>query len=102
MVRTVGSPNREKPVRDLLRLAALSSGGRRLRVIVEQLLCKAEAGDLQAIKEVMDRLDGRPAQAQVHSDADGGPLRVILRQVADVIGAAPPMLIEHADGGDET
>ena len=64
MGRPIGSVNREKPVSDLLRVAVLSGGGRRLRVIIEKLLDKAEQGDLQAIKEVEvgDRLDGKCAQ----------------------------------------
>jgi hypothetical protein len=99
--RPIGSVNREKPFNDALRIA-LRGDPLRLRRIAEKLAEKAEDGDLAAIRELADRLDGKPAQAQVHSDADGGPLRVILRQVADVIGAAPPMLIEHDDSSDET
>jgi hypothetical protein len=67
MGRPIGSVNAEKPVSDLLRLAVLSGGGRRLRVILEKLLDKAEQGDLQAIRE-MDRLDGKPVQAIELSD----------------------------------
>jgi hypothetical protein len=37
-------------------------------VIVEKLLDKAEQGDLQAIREDMDRLDGKPAQAIERGD----------------------------------
>jgi len=99
--RPIGSVNREKPFNDALRIA-LRGDPLRLRRIAEKLAEKAEDGDLAAIRELADRLDGKPAQAQVHSDTDGGPLQVIIRQVADVIGAAPPMLIEHDDGGDET
>lgn len=72
MGRPIGSVNREKPVSDLLRVAVLSGGGRRLRVIIERLLDKAEQGDLQAIKEVFDRLDGKPVQAIERGDV---PLR---------------------------
>ncbi len=68
MGSTIGSVNPEKPVSDLLRLAVLSGGGRRLRVIIEKLLDKAEQGDLQAIREVIDRLDGKPVQAIERSD----------------------------------
>jgi hypothetical protein len=68
MGRPIGSVNREKPVSDLLRVAVLSGGGRRLRLIVEKLLDKAEQGDLQAIREVMDRLDGKPVQAIARGD----------------------------------
>jgi hypothetical protein len=70
--RPIGSVNREKPVSDLLRVAVLSGGGRRVRVIVEKLLDKAEQGDLQAIREVMDRLDGKPTQAIEPGDASVG------------------------------
>jgi hypothetical protein len=37
-------------------------------VIIEKLLDKAEQGDLQAIREVMDRLDGKPVQAIERGD----------------------------------
>ena len=69
MGRPIGSMNRERPVRDLHRLAVLTGGGRRLRVIVEKLLERAEGGDMQAIGEVFDRLDGRPMQAVEGGDA---------------------------------
>lgn len=35
----------------------------RIRLIAEQLAKLAESGDIQAIKEVADRIDGKPAQA---------------------------------------
>ena len=101
MGRPIGSVNREKPFNDALRIA-LRGDPLRLRRIADKLATLAEGGDLAAIRELADRLDGKPAQAQVHSHAGGGPLQVIIRPVADVIGAAPPMLIEHDDGGDET
>jgi len=96
MGRPVGSMNRERPVRDLLRLAVLSGGGRRLRVIVEKLLERAEGGDLQAIREIFDRLDGRPVQSiergdvPLHSMSDA-ELFAIIR------GGIP----EPVDGGRE-
>jgi hypothetical protein len=34
----------------------------KLRRIADTLLAKAEEGDIQAIKEIGDRLDGKPAQ----------------------------------------
>jgi hypothetical protein len=63
MGRPIGRVNKGKPFADMLRVALLSGGGRRLRIISEKLAEMAEAGDLQAIKEVADRLDGRPPQA---------------------------------------
>jgi hypothetical protein len=34
-----------------------------LRIIADKLVAKAEAGDLQAIQQIGDLLDGRPSQA---------------------------------------
>jgi hypothetical protein len=56
MGRPVGSVNREKPFTDMLRVALLNGGGRRLRVIAEKLAEKAEQGDLRATQQIVDRL----------------------------------------------
>jgi hypothetical protein len=53
--------NREKPFNDALRIA-LRGDPFRLRRIAEKLAGKAEEGDLAAIREIADRLDGKPAQ----------------------------------------
>lgn len=48
-------------------------GRKRLDVIAEKLAIDAMNGNMAAIKEVADRLDGRPAQ-QIHTvDDDGNP-----------------------------
>jgi len=62
MGRPIGSVNSEKPFTDDLRIALLS-GGRRLRIIADKLAEKAEQGDMQAVREVAYRLDGKPVQA---------------------------------------
>ncbi|NOJ39080.1 hypothetical protein [Bradyrhizobium australiense] len=62
MGRPIGSVNREKPFADALRMALRSGNPYRLRGITEKLIEKAEQGDLQAIKEVGDRLDGKCTQ----------------------------------------
>src|SRR5258705_2684626 len=69
MGRPIGSLNRQKPFTDALRVALLSGGGRRLGVIAEKLAEKAEQGDIQAIREVGDRLDGKAVQAIERGDA---------------------------------
>jgi hypothetical protein len=61
MGRPIGSVNREKPFNDALRIA-LRGDPLRLRRIADKLAEKAEEGDLAAIREVADRLDGKPAQ----------------------------------------
>jgi hypothetical protein len=85
MGRPIGSTNREKPFNDALRIA-LRGDPLRLRRIAERLAEKAEEGDLAAIRELADRLDGKPAQvidrreaaihelsdAELHIIASGG------------------------------
>lgn len=44
---------------------------KRLNIIADNLCRMAMAGDMQAIKEVGDRLDGRPAQAIIGAGEDG-------------------------------
>jgi hypothetical protein len=61
MGRPIGSSNREKPFNDALRIA-LRGDPLRLRRIAEKLAILAEEGDLAAIRELADRLDGKPAQ----------------------------------------
>ena len=61
MGRPIGSLNREKPFNDALRVA-LKRDPRRLPRIAEKLAEKAEEGDLAAIREIADRLDGKPTQ----------------------------------------
>jgi hypothetical protein len=87
MGRPIGSVNREKPFADALRVALLSDGGRRLRIIAEKLADKAEQGDIQAIREIADRLDGRPAQAIERSDV---PLEALTdRELFAIIRSGP-------------
>ena len=68
MGRPIGSSNREKPFNDALRIA-LRGDPLRLRRIADKLAEKAEEGDLAAIRELADRLDGEPAQVIDRRDA---------------------------------
>jgi hypothetical protein len=68
MGRPIGSVNRQKPFTDALRIALLSGGGRRLRIIADKLAKKAEQADLQAVQQIADRLDGKPVQALERGD----------------------------------
>ena len=67
---------RKRIVKQCLELALSPNEYKRLRDIVEKNLALAEAGDLPAIKEVYDRLDGKVPQAQIlQGDEDGGPIQ---------------------------
>lgn len=74
----IGNTNAAKENRrwsETLNRAIAQDNGERLRKAAEQLLSAAASGEPWAIKEVADRLDGKPAQAI--TGADGGPLVVI-------------------------
>ena len=74
-----GRPRKPKAFTELLRklLAAKREDGRtRMEAIVEQLMAKAEAGEIDAIKYLCDRLDGKPRQAVELSGDEARPLRI--------------------------
>lgn len=55
---------KEKPFREALRMEIAAAGPdmKALRRVAVALLDKAYEGDMAAVKEVADRLDGKPAQ----------------------------------------
>lgn len=62
--RPLGAQNKDKPFREALRMEIADAGEdrRSLRAIAGALLMKASEGDVQAIREVADRLDGKVPQ----------------------------------------
>ena len=104
MGRPIGSVNREKPFNDALRIA-LRSDPHRLRRIVDKLATLAEEGELGAIREVADRLDGKPAQvvdrhaavieeltdSELHLIASGG---LSVPRKANVLLIPPPAKVK--------
>jgi len=75
----VGNKNAQKGRiwNDQLRKAIAHDGGRRLRASIEQLLNLASNGEPWAIKELADRLDGRPTQTNILEDSDEPELKTI-------------------------
>ena len=65
----------EKPWRDAIMLAVNEIDGdqKRLRRLAERIVAEALDGNVTALKEIGDRLDGKPAQAL--TDGDGEPLQ---------------------------
>ena len=61
---------RDKPFRDALRMQIKAAGedNKALRDIADALIAEAKTGDIQSIKEVADRLDGKVPQAIGGSD----------------------------------
>jgi hypothetical protein len=80
MARPLGSQNKDKPFREALRmeLAALGEDDpKTLRRLARKLLDSATKDDgLAAIKEIADRLDGKPAQAVIGGEEDDPEIKV--------------------------
>jgi hypothetical protein len=78
----------EKPFRDALRLelARVQDDDQRgLRKIARSLIEAAETGDLGAIKELADRVDGKVPQAVVGDEES--PINVIHRIEREIVRA---------------
>lgn len=51
--------------------------GAKLRRVVKALIAKAEEGDVPAIKEILDRVDGKVPQAH-GGDEEAGPIKMLI------------------------
>ena len=59
---------------DTLRRVLIQEEAIRLRNVTEALVTKAESGDVSAIKEVFDRIDGKSVATQELTGPDGSNL----------------------------
>ena len=90
--RPAGSPNKDKPVRDALRMeAALAAEGKKctapkgsLRHAARQLLIRASE-ETAAFREVGDRLDGKPAQAIIGGEDGDNPIAMRVTAIEHTI-----------------
>ena len=75
MAAPIGNTNavKGKMFYDKLR-KALTQEPHRLEKIVGQLITQAEMGEAWAVKEIIDRLDGKAVQTNQVENADGSPL----------------------------
>ena len=68
-----GRPPKEKSFANMLNIAikeATEEGTSKLRAVADALVAKAINGDVQAIKEVADRIDGKVPQGVIGGDED--------------------------------
>ncbi|NKK06733.1 hypothetical protein GFL93_12765 [Rhizobium leguminosarum bv. viciae] len=83
-----GRPPKEKSFANMLNIAikeaSETGGGTKLRDVADALIAKAIAGDVAAIKEVADRLDGKVPQAVVGDD-DHDPIGVVFKTIYEAI-----------------
>ena len=89
--------HKAKIYRDMLqkRLDELNA----LPAVVDQLISKAIEGDMQAIKEIGDRLDGKPAQAII-GDSEEDPINVSVSAREHLISAIAGIAARAAEGAD--
>ena len=74
-----GRPPSEKTFANMLRVAiseAHERGGTRLRAVADALVEKALTGDVNAIREIGDRIDGKVPQGIVGKD-DDTPIKLV-------------------------
>ena len=68
-----------KPWADALRLAvseAHAKGGNKLRALAEKTVAEGLAGNINAIREIADRLDGKVTQPHEHGGTPDSPINL--------------------------
>jgi hypothetical protein len=85
MARPPGSENKDKPYREALRRAIAraeqnENDPHALDRIAERHLAQAASGDMQAIRELADRLDGKATQP-IAGDENHAPLAIVVTGV---------------------
>ena len=63
-------------IRRALEAESRREGIEALEAVAASLIAKAKEGDIGAIKELGDRLDGKAAQQQILTGADDGPVQI--------------------------
>lgn len=72
-------PWRDAIMRAVKRRIAGKGSPQALEVLADKVVELGLDGDVSALKEIGDRLDGRPVQAQAHSgDGEGAPIPVLI------------------------
>lgn len=78
-----GRPPKEKSFANMLNIAikeAIEGTDKtKLRVVADALVDKAMSGDVQAIKEVADRLDGKVPQGVIGGEDGDNPIDIVTR-----------------------
>lgn len=71
-----------------MELAAIGEDHKALRMIARSLIAAASEGKMDAIKEIGDRMDGKPAQAVIGGD-EGDPAINMIHRIERMIVNAP-------------
>lgn len=82
-----GRPPKEKSFANMLNIAikeAHDEGRDKLRAVADALVREAIAGNVQAIKEVADRLDGKVPQGVIGGDENDPPVAIQMLELRAV------------------
>ena len=76
----VGNQNSKKGklFYDALRIALVQEDRKKLRKITDKLVQAAEEGEPWAVKEIMDRMDGKPVNTTELSGVEGDALKLVV------------------------
>ena len=74
---------KNKPWSDAINRALLANDGQKLRALADKLIDKALEGDVQALKEIGDRVEGKPAQVLATDPDNPLGFEIIERRVVD-------------------
>jgi hypothetical protein len=80
MAAPLGNSNARKENRlwsETIKRAVAQNDAVKLRAAADKLVELAVAGDVSALRELGDRLDGKPKQQIEATGADDGPLRIV-------------------------
>lgn len=83
----VGAPlgnkngTKNRPWAEAVNRALLAEDGKKLRALADKLIDKALEGDVAALKEIGDRVDGKPVQALAGDPQNPLVIEKIVREV---------------------
>lgn len=63
---------------DALRIALVQEDRKKLRKITDKLVQAAEEGEPWAVKEIMDRMDGKPVNTTELTNAEGDTFKMVV------------------------
>jgi hypothetical protein len=95
-----GGRPKDKPFAEALRMELKAAGKdhRALRKIARALIAKAEDGDLPAIREIADRLDGKVTTTDVPEESGDGILNVFINTGVIREGDEDSIVVLDAEG----
>ena len=78
--------------RAVFRISDTDKSKKRIEVMADECARKAEGGDMAAMKEIGDRLEGKPAQYSEIGGKDGQPLTLVIETGVPARLPPPPII----------